>query len=77
VTDERDLAAATLDRTAAALPGAEVGVSVDRNQLALTRFANSVIHQNVAEDVTSVSIQIHHDGRTAATSATVTGNVES
>ena len=76
MTDERDLAAATLDRTAAALPGAEVGVSVDRNQLALTRFANSVIHQNVAEDVTSVSIQIHHDGRTAVTSATVTGDAD-
>ena len=76
MTDERDLAAATLDGTAAALRGAEIGVSVDRNRLALTRFANSVIHQNVAEDVTSVSIQIHHDGRTAATSATVTDDAD-
>jgi predicted Zn-dependent protease len=76
VTGERELAGATLDRTAAALPGAEVEVAVDRNELALTRFANSVIHQNVAEDVTSVSIHIHHDGRTAATSATVTGEAD-
>ena len=76
MTDARDLAAATLDRTAAALPGAEVGVAVDRNQLALTRFANSVIHQNVAEDVTHVSIRIHHDGRTAETAATITGDDE-
>jgi predicted Zn-dependent protease len=30
-----------------------------------------VIHQNVAEDSTTVRIQIHHDGRTAAGSATV------
>ena len=28
-------------------------MSVDRNRLALTRFANSVIHQNVAEDTTT------------------------
>ncbi|HZI46048.1 MAG TPA: hypothetical protein VFD53_12545, partial [Ilumatobacter sp.] len=71
MTDERDLAAATLDRTAAALPGAEVGVSVDRNQLALTRFANSVIHQNVAEDVTTVRVRLHHGGRTTTAAATI------
>jgi predicted Zn-dependent protease len=68
---EVDLAGTALERTLAALAGAEVEVSVDRNELSLTRFANSVIHQNVAEDATSVSIQIHHDGRTAGTSATV------
>jgi predicted Zn-dependent protease len=44
--------------------------------LALTRFANSLIHQNVAEDVTSVRIQIHHAGRTASAAATVTGEAE-
>jgi predicted Zn-dependent protease len=76
VTGERDLAGAALDRTVTALPSAEVEVSADRNELALTRFANSVIHQNVAEDVTSVSIRIHHDGRTAATSATVTDDAD-
>jgi len=73
MTAELELATAALERTTAALTGAEVEVSVDRNQLALTRFANSVIHQNVAEDVTHVSIRIHHDGRTASTAATVTG----
>ena len=39
--------------------------TADRHRLALTRFANSVIHQNVAEDVTTVRLRIHHDGRTA------------
>jgi predicted Zn-dependent protease len=76
VTDEVDLASAALDRTKAALPDAEVEVSVDRNELALTRFANSVIHQNVAEDITSITIQIHHGGRTAVTAATVTGDAD-
>lgn len=76
MTAELDVADSALDRATAALPGAEIEISVDRHQLALTRFANSVIHQNVAEDITTVSIQIHHDGRTAATAATVTGDVD-
>jgi len=67
MTAQFDVAGSALDRATAALPGAEIEISVDRHQLALTRFANSVIHQNVAEDITTVSIQIHHDGRTAAT----------
>ena len=66
MTAELELATSALEQTTAALTGAEVEVSVDRNQLALTRFANSVIHQNVAEDITHVSIRIHHDGRRGA-----------
>ena len=76
MTAELDLSTTALERTTAALPHAEIEVSVDRNELALTRFANSVIHQNVAEDITHVSIRIHHEGRTAATAATVTGDAE-
>jgi predicted Zn-dependent protease len=76
MTAELDVAGSALDRATAALPAAEIEISVDRHQLALTRFANSVIHQNVAEDITTVSIQIHHDGRTAVTAATVTGDVD-
>ena len=68
---ELDLATAAVEQVAIALPGAEVDASANRHRLALTRFANSVIHQNVAEDSTTVRIQIHHDGRTAAGSATV------
>ena len=53
------------------LPGAEVSVQVDRHRLALTRFANSVIHQNVAEDATTMRLVVHLDGRTASGSTSV------
>ena len=51
---ERDLAAQVIDLVAAAAPGAEAEVVVDTTNLALTRFANSFIHQNVAELTTEV-----------------------
>jgi predicted Zn-dependent protease len=41
--------------------------------LALTRFANSFIHQNVADATTTVRLRLHADGRTAVGSTTVTG----
>src|SRR6476620_6714315 len=66
-----DLAAIAVEMATAAVPGVEVEASVDRNELALTRFANSVIHQNVAEDVTTVRLRLPRDGRTASGSATV------
>ena len=50
--------------------GAEIEAAVDRNLLALTRFANSVIHQNVADDVVGVRLRVHRDGRTASGSTT-------
>lgn len=56
---------------AAPFSGAEVSASADRHRLSLTRFANSVIHQNVAEDATTLRLVVHHDGRTASGSATV------
>ncbi|MEO7371159.1 MAG: metallopeptidase TldD-related protein [Ilumatobacteraceae bacterium] len=71
---EGELCAAAVERATVALPGADVDVSADRHRLSLTRFANSVIHQNVAEDVTWVRIQIHHAGRTASASASVTAD---
>jgi predicted Zn-dependent protease len=70
---ELDLAARVLDlvrETAGA--HAEAAVTVERNVLALTRFANSYIHQNVAEDTTSVCLQLHSGGRTATGATTVT-----
>ena len=69
--DEQNLARVAVERVCAALSDAQVEASADRHRLALTRFANSVIHQNVAEDVTALRIRIHHDGRTASGSATV------
>jgi predicted Zn-dependent protease len=71
---ERDLAHRVLERVRSASPQAEVEVSVDRINAALTRFANSVIHQNVAEDTMRVSIRVHADGRTASGSSTATGD---
>ena len=50
---------------------AEVEVSVDRNRLAVTRFANSVIHQNVADDIVGVRVRVHRNGRTASGSSTL------
>jgi predicted Zn-dependent protease len=69
-----DVATQVLERVLAASPAAEVEVAVDRTASALTRFANSVIHQNVAEDDRHVSIRVHVGGRTASGSSTVAGD---
>jgi predicted Zn-dependent protease len=50
---------------------AEIEVRVDHLNSALTRFANSFIHQNVAEDVTTASLRVHSGGRTVAVSSTL------
>jgi len=49
-------------------PDAETEVTVRGGTDALTRFANSFIHQNVAEALSHVSVRVAVDGRTAATS---------
>jgi predicted Zn-dependent protease len=51
---------------------AEAEVMVGHSAEALTRFANSMIHQNVADASTIVRLRLHRDGRTAAGSTTVT-----
>lgn len=59
------------ERTLEAVAGradAEVVVSVGR--AALTRFANSFIHQNVAEDAAAVSLRVAVDGRVSSSAAT-------
>jgi predicted Zn-dependent protease len=43
----------------------ETEVSVDTGADALTRFANNVIHQNVAEEFLSISVRTVFDGHTA------------
>ncbi|AGL20885.1 TldD/PmbA family protein [Actinoplanes sp. N902-109] len=53
--------------------GAEAEVVAVHSADALTRFANSAIHQNVAEATTTVRLRLHLDGRTAGGSTTVTG----
>ena len=61
-----NVASQVLDLVRAASSGAEAEVLVDTTELALTRFANSFIHQNVAEATTRVRLRLHVDGRTAA-----------
>lgn len=68
-----ELASQTLDLARKALPEAEISVSVGQSAVWLTRFATSFIHQNVAEDTTTVGLTVHVDGRTAASSTTITG----
>ncbi|WP_420115373.1 TldD/PmbA family protein [Micromonospora sp.] len=54
-------------------PAAEAEVTVVRHDLALTRFANSFIHQNVAESQVTVRLRVHVDGRTAAGGGSLVG----
>lgn len=62
----------------AAAPGADVEATVVGDELALTRFANSFIHQNVADESTIVVLRVHVDGRTvtASTSSAAPGDLE-
>ncbi|MGX6602370.1 TldD/PmbA family protein [Micromonosporaceae bacterium Da 78-11] len=53
-------------------PAAQAEVMVRHNAEALTRFANSMIHQNVADATTTVQLRLHVDGRTAGGSTTIT-----
>jgi predicted Zn-dependent protease len=72
MTTELQLAAQIVDLvTTVAGPGAEAEVTVSHDAEALTRFANSAIHQNVAEATTRVRLRLHADGRTAAAVTTV------
>ncbi|MEH1012775.1 metallopeptidase TldD-related protein [Micromonospora sp. CPCC 206060] len=52
-------------------PGTEAEVVAERGELALTRFANSAIHQNVSSVTTAVRLRLHREGRTAAGGSTV------
>ncbi|MFG3707288.1 TldD/PmbA family protein [Micromonospora sp. NPDC047670] len=52
-------------------PDAQAEAVVTRADLALTRFANSFIHQNVAESGVEVRLRLHLGGRTAAGSGSV------
>jgi len=61
-----------LARAEAGPAGVEAEVVVYQTEYALTRFANSFIHQNVAESTVSVQLRLHTDGRTAAGSTTIT-----
>jgi predicted Zn-dependent protease len=73
VTSNIDLAGRVVELVRqVAGPQAQAEVAATHQALALTRFANSFIHQNVAEATTTVRLRLHLDGRTAAGSTTVT-----
>ena len=66
---ETDLAEETLGLVA---NRADAEVTATSGNLALTRFANSFIHQNVAEEGESVSLRVAVDGRVASATTTRT-----
>jgi len=51
---------------------AEAEVTSDVGTTSLTRFANSYIHQNVTEEVVSVTLRVARDARVASATSTVT-----
>ena len=63
-----ELAEHVLDLVRTRAADAEVEVTVRRGTEALTRFANSFIHQNVATEVNHVLLRVALDGRNASTS---------
>jgi predicted Zn-dependent protease len=71
---ELDLAGRIVDMVTSSGPITETQVMVDTTSLALTRFANSMIHQNVADETTTVRLVAHVDGRTVTATTTVTGD---
>ncbi len=62
------VAARVLELVRDRAPGAQAEVVVRSGTSALTRFANSFIHQNVAEDLNHVALRVALDGHVAATS---------
>lgn len=70
--NQADLAGRIVEAVRATVRNAEAEVLVDTTNLALTRFANSMIHQNVADETTSLRLVAHVDGRTVTSTTTVT-----
>ncbi len=63
--DAASIADRILDLVRARARDAEAEVTVERGTAALTRFANSFIHQNVAEETNHIVLRVALDGRTA------------
>jgi predicted Zn-dependent protease len=62
-----DVLTAACERVLALVPGGvEAQVTASRGRSALTRFANSYIHQNVAEDGVAVRLKVALDGQVAS-----------
>ena len=66
-SEPASIAERTLELVRARAAAAEAEVSVQHGTAALTRFANSFIHQNVAEETSHMVLRVALDGRTATT----------
>jgi predicted Zn-dependent protease len=70
VTADRavDLASDVVGAVVADAPGADAEVTVEHAEQALTRFANSAIHQNVVDRSRALRLRLHHHDRTVTLS---------
>jgi predicted Zn-dependent protease len=68
LADAQLVAARVLELVRERSSDAEAEVNVRTGTLALTRFANGMIHQNVAEDLREVGVRVALDGRVAGAS---------
>ncbi|HDH26545.1 MAG TPA: TldD/PmbA family protein [Actinobacteria bacterium] len=69
MTHRHDMLEKVLDRVGS---GVEAEIRLSTGVESLTRFANSFIHQNVSEEVSTMSLRVALDGRVASASGTVT-----
>jgi len=69
-----EVADKVLEMVARAAPAADAEVAVSDGHTALTRFANSFIHQNVGEADLTVMLRATVDGRAASSSTTAIGD---
>ncbi|MGC8633777.1 MAG: TldD/PmbA family protein [Candidatus Limnocylindrales bacterium] len=74
MNEPMDTAERVLELVRAAVPGAEAAVTVRHGNQALTRFANGFIHQNVAEEIAHVALQVAFDGHDADATADGSGD---
>ncbi len=63
--DPMPVAERLLELVRARAGNADAEATVERGTVALTRFANSFIHQNVAEETSHIVLRVAVDGRTA------------
>jgi predicted Zn-dependent protease len=73
LTTDTDRLFETAERLLARLPdGAEGEVRIELGREALTRFAQSFIHQNVVDEVTRIGLRVSLDGQVASASGSQT-----
>lgn len=71
-TRQLDIAGILLEKVRAIASHAHVAVLVTTTSRALTRFANSTIHQNLSDESVVIRLTVHADGRTIASTTGLT-----